>query len=214
MTTRILVVDDHEIFAEGLCSLLDDEPGLEVIGRAASGDQAVRRSREKVPDVVLMDLTMPGLNGIEATRLIKAERPAVRVLCLSMHTDRGFVMGALDAGASGYVLKDGAKKELLHAVRTVMKDDVYLSPGVAGIVVNAAKSRADSNPLAKLTKREREVLQLLAQGTTTREIADRLHLSVKTIGTHRVHIMDKLGVDSIAALTKFAIREGLTTAAG
>ena len=213
MTIRILVADDHEIFVEGLCGLLENEPGLDVIGRLANGEQAVHLSREKVPDVVLMDLSMPGLSGIEATRLIKAERPAVRVLCLSMHSDHGFVMGALNAGASGYVLKDGAKKELLHAIAMVMNDEVYLSPGVARTVVNAATFRADSDALAQLTEREREVLKLLAKGKTTREIADRLHLSVKTIGTHRVHIMDKLGVDSIAALVKFSIREGLTSVA-
>jgi DNA-binding NarL/FixJ family response regulator len=212
MRTRILVADDHEIFAEGLCGLLGNEPALDVIGKAADGAEAVCVAREQAPDVVIMDLSMPDMNGVEATRLIKAERPAVKVLCLSMHADRGFVMGALNAGASGYLLKDSAKRELLQAIRTVMDDAVYLSPGVAGTVVDAATSGTDSDALARLTDREREVLQLLAEGTTTRGIASRLHLSVKTVGTHRAHIMDKLGVDSIAALIKFAIREGLTSA--
>ena len=128
-----------------------------------------------------------------------------------MHTDRGFVMGALNAGASGYVLKDGAKKELLHAIRTVMGDAVYLSPDVTSTVVDAATSGSASAALESLTEREREVLQRVAQGATTKEIAAQLHLSVKTIGTHRAHIMDKLDIHSIAALTKFAIREGLTS---
>ena len=159
---------------------------------------------------------MPGMSGIEATRLISAERPAVKVLCLSMHADRGFVMGALDAGAAGYVLKDGAKTELLQAIRSVTQDQVYLSPAVAGAVVDAARSKSAPNAspaLALLTEREREVLKLLSQGETTKEIAHRLHLSVKTVGTHREHIMEKLDIRSIAALTKFAIREGLTSAA-
>ncbi len=215
MSTRVLLADDHEIFVQGLCALLDKEPQLEVIGKVTDGTQAVQLSRELEPHVVMMDLTMPGMSGIEATRLITAERPTVKVLCLSMHADRGFVMGALGAGASGYVLKDGAKSELLDAIRTVMEGQVYLSSAIAGTVVDAATSKTaanDSPAFALLTEREREVLQLLAQGESTKEIAHRLHLSVKTVGTHRVHIMEKLDIKSIAALTKFAIREGLTSA--
>jgi DNA-binding NarL/FixJ family response regulator len=181
------------------------------------GSQAVRLAREKVPDVVVMDVTMPDMSGIEATRLITTERPAVKVLVLSMHADSGFVMAALEAGASGYVLKDGAKKELLHAIRTVMQGQFYLSPGVAGVVVDAARGKtggADVSPsIALLTEREREVLLLLVQGETTKEIAHRLHLSVKTVGTHRQHILDKLNARGIAELTKFAIREGLISTA-
>ena len=214
MSTRILLADDHEIFLQGLCALLEKEPQLEVIGTVTDGSEAVRLSREKLPDIVVMDLTMPDMSGIEATRLITAERSTVKVLCLSMHADRGFVMGALDAGASGYVLKDCAKGELIQAIRIVTAGQVYLSPGIVGTVVDAAKSTAAASVsagLTLLTEREREVLQLLAQGETTKEIAHRLRLSVKTVGTHRVHIMDKLDVRGIAALTKFAIREGLTS---
>lgn len=211
MSTRVLLADDHEIFVEGLRSLLSKEPQLEVVGAVTDGGQAVRQVREQEPDVVIMDLSMPDMSGIEATQLIKTERPAVKVLCLSMHSDRGFVMGALDAGASGYVLKDGAKRELLEAIRAVTAGQVYLSPCVARMVVEAAKSNGATPALSLVTKRERQVLKLLAQGSTSKEIADRLHLSVKTVGTHRNHIMEKLNIHSIAELTKFAIREGLTS---
>jgi len=213
MSTRVLLADDHEIFVEGLRSLLDKEPQLDVIGTVTDGAEAVQSAREQQPDIVVMDLTMPGMSGIEATRLITAERPTVKVLSLSMHADRGFVMGALDAGASGYVLKDGAKSELLDAIRTVMAGQVYLSPGIAGMVVAAARSNVPPR-FTPLTERESEVLKLLAQGETTKKIALRLRLSVKTVGTHRRNIMEKLNTDSIAKLTKFAIREGLTSAEG
>ena len=215
MTTRVLLADDHEIVLDGVHAMLEREPEFEVIGKVTDGSQAVRQSRELVPDIVVMDLTMPDMSGIEATRLIVTEQPTVKVLCLSMHADRGFVMAALEAGASGYVLKDAAKQELLHAICTVMKGQVYLSPGVAGMVVDAARSRdaeSGASDFALLTEREREVLQLLAQGETSKQIACRLHLSVKTVGTHRRHIMDKLNINNIAGLTKFAIREGLASA--
>jgi DNA-binding NarL/FixJ family response regulator len=157
MSTRVLLADDHELFAEGLSALLNGEPQLEVVGMANDGSQAVRAAREHEPDVVLMDLSMPDMSGIEATQLIRAERPAVKVLCLSMHADRGFVMGALDAGASGYVLKDSAKKELLGAIRAVMANQVYLSPAIAGMVVDAAKSGGATPALELLTDRERQI---------------------------------------------------------
>ncbi len=211
MSTRVLVADDHEIFVEGLSALLSSEPKLEVVGKVTNAQQAVRQVREQEPDVVIMDLSMPDMSGIEATQLIRAERPGVKVLCLSMHADRGYVMGALDAGASGYLLKDSAKRELVNAIHAVMADQVYLSPAVAGMVVDAAKSSTATPALELLTERERQILKMLAQGCCTREIADRLHLSVKTVGTHRSHIMSKLEIHSIAELTKFAIREGLTS---
>lgn len=215
MTTRVLLADDHEIVLDGVHAMLEREPEFEVSGKVTDGGQAVELSRELVPDIVVMDLTMPDMSGIEATRLIVTEQPTVKVLCLSMHADSGFVMAALEAGASGYVLKDAAKQELLHAICTVMKGQVYLSPGVAGMVVDAARSRdaeSGASDIALLTEREREVLQLLAQGETSKQIACRLHLSVKTVGTHRRHIMDKLNINNIAGLTKFAIREGLASA--
>ena len=215
MSIRILVADDHETFADGVCSLLAKEPGFEVVGKATDGEQATRLCRELQPDLVVMDLSMPKMNGIQATGLVTSQQPTVKVLCLSMHADRGYVIGALDAGASGYMLKDGPKDELLRAIRIVLMDQVYLSPAIAGTVVEAAMSGSDASvspTLMLLTNREREVLRLLAQGESTKEIAHRLQLSVKTVGTYRVNIMEKLEVRSVAGLTKLAIREGLISA--
>ncbi|NIV17427.1 MAG: response regulator [Woeseiaceae bacterium] len=211
MKTRILLVDDHAIFVEGLSALLRNEPQLEVIGTVTRGQDAVRAAREQRPDLVLMDLSMPDMSGVEATLLIKNEQPKIKILCLSMHADRGFVMGSLEAGASGYLLKDGAKAELLSAVKSVMSDQVYLSPAVASFVVDAARSDNATPAIELLTMRERQVLKLLARGKSTKAIAHRLHLSVKTVGTHRANLMDKLKLNSIAELTKFAIREGLSS---
>ena len=214
MTTRVLLTDDHAIFVEGLASLLARDKQFEVVGTATHAKEALQKVRESEPDVVIMDLSMPDMSGIEATQLIKAERPDVKVLCLSMHADRGYVMGALDAGASGYVLKDGARNELVEAIQAVADDQVYLSPAIAGIVVDAAKSSGATPALELLTDRERQIVHLLAGGERTKVIAERLHLSVKTVGTHRSHIMEKLDIHSIAELTKFAIREGLTSVSG
>lgn len=211
MKTRVLLVDDHTIFVEGLSALLRNEPEIEVIGTVTSGQDAVGAARERRPDLVIMDLSMPDMSGVEAILLIKNEQPKIKVLCLSMHADRGFVMGSLEAGASGYLLKDGAKDELLSAIKSVMADHVYLSPAVASYVVDAARSDSVTPAVELLTSRERQVLKLLAQGKSTKAIAHRLHLSVKTVGTHRANLMDKLNVDSIAELTKFAIREGLSS---
>ena len=217
MSIRTLLVDDHEIFMDGLRVLLSGEPDLEVIGEITDGRDAVQEAVTSVPDVVVMDVAMPGLNGIEATREITARRPEVKVLCLSMHAEGQFVQAALDAGASGYVLKECALAEVVRAIRAVVAGQVYLSPAIAGTVVEAMKvgrSAAYASAFAVLSDRERAVLQLLAEGHSTKELAARLHLSVKTIGTHREHIMGKLDIHSIAGLTKYAIREGLTSTAG
>jgi len=215
MSTRILLADDHQIFREGLASLLERQQDMDVIQQASDGLQAVSFSRDLKPDVVVMDLTMPGMNGIEATRLIAKEVPGVKVLCLSVHGDTQFISAVLDAGASGYLLKDCAFEELVTAIHTVMGNQIYLSPGIAGTLVDDYKARRpESAPSAfsKLTEREREIVQLLAEGQSTKEIAERLCLSVKTVGTHREHLMAKLHVHSLAQLTKYAIQEGLTSA--
>jgi len=214
MTTRILLADDHQIMREGLASLLEKQPDMEVIQQASDGLQAVRLSRDLNPDVVVMDLTMPGMNGIEATRLITNEVLGVKVLCLSVHGDTRFISAVLDAGASGYLLKDCAFEELVTAIRTVLANKIYLSPGIAGTVVDDYKARRPESvpsPHSNLTEREREIVQLLAEGQSTKEIAERLCLSVKTVGTHREHLMTKLNVHNLAGLTKYAIREGLTS---
>ncbi len=211
--TRVLIADDHRLFREGLRSLLEREDEFEVVGEAADGRQAIAMARELVPDVILMDLAMPGLNGIEATRRLCEENPGCRVVALSMHSSRSHVMRALHAGASGYLLKDAAYNELARAIRVVLRGRVYLSPEVAGGLVDEYLQRlVEQDALnVTLTPREREVLQLMAEGDGTRQIATRLSVSIKTIESHRRNIMHKLNLHSVAELTKFAIREGLTS---
>ena len=213
---KVLIADDHQILREGLCSLLGKEPGIEVVGETEDGRSTLRMVREKTPDVVIMDVEMPDLNGIEATRQILADFPKVKVIALSMHDDRRFVLNMIKAGASGYVLKDCAFRELARAIDVVVKaKKIYLSPGITDIVVNnlvKGSPTPQSLLYAALSNREREVLQLIAEGKTSNQIANILCVSVKTIETHRHTIMQKLQKKSIADLTKFAIREGLTKA--
>lgn len=214
ISIRVLLSDDHRIVREGLRSLLEKEPDLEVVGEAEDGHSTVELARKLRPQVVVMDITMPGLNGIEATRRITEEVPAVKVLALSMHVDPRFVERILKAGATGYLPKDCASEELTRAIRTVSTNQTYLSPTIADIVRRdylRQGSKADSSVFSILTAREREVLQLLAEGKTTKDIAFRLGVSVKTIETYRQHIMAKLNLRSLAQITKYAIREGLTS---
>ena len=210
--TRVLLADDHKILREGLRTLLEQEKDICVVGEADNGRSSVKLTGELAPDVVIMDVAMPDLNGIDATRRITEIQPRARVLALSMHSDGRYVKGMLQAGARGYILKDCAAEELTHAIRTVMSGQIYVSPGVTGAIVNDYVRQLSATDVpATLTHREREVLQLLAEGSSTANIAVELHLSVKTIETHRKRIMDKLGLRSIAELTKYAIREGITT---
>ncbi len=211
---RILLADDHEIMLGGLRSLIEREPGLEVVAEARDGAQAVAMAREVEPDLVLMDVSMPGLNGIEATRRIRSRQPLTRVLCLSSHSDPVMVEAMLEAGASGYQLKDHAVDELVRAIGVVMANETYLSPRVAGGVVQAMLSGSGSaaaSKRAQLTEREREVLQLIAEGFSNKQMAERLNVSAKTVGTHREHIMAKLDIHTVAGLTKYAIQLGLTS---
>jgi two-component system response regulator NreC len=188
---------------------------MKIVAQAANGREAVKLAHQQKPDMVIMDVAMPDLNGLEAVRQILSNSPRIKVIALSMHSDRRYVTGMLSAGASGYILKHCAFEELVHAIRTVLSNQVYLSPAIAGIVVKelaqSKTSRARQPASQKLTSREREVLQLIAEGHSAREIAERLHLSVKTIETHRRQMMEKLEIRSVADLTKFAIREGLTS---
>ncbi len=210
---KILLADDHRIMRDGLCALLTNEPDIEVVAEADNGREAVEISQKLKPNVVVMDMSMPGLNGVEATRQILALCDDTKVLALSMHADKRFVMGALSAGASGYVLKDCAFEELVRAIRTVVVNQTYLSPGIAEIVVESYRCIQPSlnQSSSDLTSREREVLQLITEGVSAKQIASILHVSAKTIETHRQHIMKKLNTHSVADLTKYAIREGLTS---
>ncbi len=214
MAIRIVIVDDHRIVREGLRGLLEAQPDMEVVAEAGDGRSALRLIQEHSPNVVVMDVSMPDLNGIEATRQITGHVPGVRVLALSMHSDGRFVAGMLGAGAAGYLSKDCASDELVAAVHAVVANQTYLSPAMAQVVVRdyiSSLERSQMTMLSVLTPREREVLQLIAEGTTVKEIATKLCLGAKTVETHRQHLMEKLGVRSIAELTKYAIREGLTS---
>ncbi len=211
---RILLADDHKIIREGLQSLLEKEDGMEVVGFAENGRTAVKLANKFKPDVIIMDISMPDLNGIDATKQILSEMPEIKVIALSTYSDRRFVVGMIKAGVSGYLLKDCAFEELAGAIKTVIKGQTYLSPGIASTVVKSIKDRLlkDEAPglISILTDREREVLQLISEGKSTKEIASSLNVSVKTIETHRQKIMSKLNVRSIAELTKLAVKEGLT----
>jgi two-component system response regulator NreC len=214
MSIRILLADDHKIVRDGLRTLIERQSEMEVVGEAENGRKAVQLTLELVPDVVVMDVTMADLNGIEATRQIHKEQPCIKIIALSMHSDRRFVAGMLKAGASGYLLKDCAFEELASAIHRVVSNRTYLSPGITDIVVKdyiQESPMKPTSPFSVLTAREREVLQLLAEGASTKEIAKSLYVSVKTVETHRMQIMDKLRIHSIAELTKYAVREGLTS---
>jgi two-component system, NarL family, response regulator NreC len=212
MITNILLVEDHKIVREGLVSLLEKDLSLKVVGEADDGRDAVRLAAELKPDVVIMDLSLPGLNGIDAARLILQDNPGVKVVALSVHADRRFVKAMLQAGASGYLLKYSASQELLKAIQLVMAGRVYLSPEIAGVVVEDYTSPTDeTSAFALLTVREREVLQLLAEGRAPREICDTLNLGLKTVEGYRRQVMEKLGFKSMADLVKYAIREGLVS---
>jgi len=214
MSIRILLADDKSMVREGMCSLLEKQADMEVVGQAGDGRQAVELAEELQPDVVLMDITMPNLNGIDSTRRILKKLPKVKVIGLSVHSHTMFVTDMLRAGASGYVLKDSLFHELVEAIHSVTAGGTYLSPKIAGVVVKAFIDSEDGlheSPLKNLTEREREVLQLIAEGETTKQIALELHVSTKAIEATRRKIMDKLDAHSIAELVKIAILGGLTT---
>lgn len=211
---RVLLAEDHAIVREGLRSLLEKQSEIEIVCEAEDGRIAVERVREHQPDVVIMDITMPNLNGVEATRQITNEFPQIKVIALSVHSNRIFVADMLEAGASGYVLKECLFDELVQAIHAVIDGRTYLSSRITGVVVEDYIKRlvnVSDSPLSSLTSREREVLQLVAEGKSTKEIALELHVSTKTIEANRRQIMEKLDIHSIAELTKYAVREGLTT---
>lgn len=216
MSIRVLLAEDHVLLREGLRELLERTPDIQVVAEAGNGQQAVSLARQFRPHVALMDVSMPILNGIEATRQIHAELSHTRVACLSMHADRHVLAAALSAGASGYMLKECAGDELVTAVRVVASGQVYLSPAVADEVVRGyvrlQTLDGGCSAYLKLTDREREVLQLISEGHRTAEVARKLSLSIKTICSHRAHIMQKLNLRGTAEIVKYALREGLISA--
>lgn len=214
MTIRVLLADDHKIVRDGLRTLLEKHADITVLGEAEDGREALQMARKLSPDVIVMDIAMPELNGIEATRQILADYPGIKIVALSMHSDKRFVSEMLKAGASAYLLKDCAFEELITAIRTIIKGKIYLSPGIAGVVLAdyiSSDRKTETSAFSQLSDREREVLQLMAEGRSTKEVAAHLNVSIKTVETHRANIMSKLDIHSIAELTKYAIREGLTT---
>jgi DNA-binding NarL/FixJ family response regulator len=215
MSIKILIVDDHQITREGIRSLLEREPDMKVLGEAEDGRSATKMARELGPDIIVMDVCMPEMNGILATNVILSEFPKIKVLALSMLADRRYVYNMLRAGASGYLIKDCSFKELVRAIRMVMTNRTYLSPGIMDVVVKdyvRPAAYSDSPSSSNLTTRESEVLQMVAEGHSTVQIANSLHVSVKTIESHRQNLMMKINAKGIAGLTKYAIREGLTSA--
>lgn len=209
MSIKVLIVDDHKIVRDGLRILIDKQNDMDVVAEAEDGQVAIKLAKKLTPDIVIMDITMPGMNGIDATRRIISENPAVKVIALSMHSDKRFVTGMLEAGASGYLLKDCAFNELAGAIRRVCSNHLYISPGIPDAVAGSVAGSIQSSKPATLTKREGEILRLLADGKTTRQIAAILKISSSTIQTHIRNIMLKLDLSSTAELIKYALKEGI-----
>ena len=214
--TRISVVlaDDHRILREGLAALMSREPDLDLVATAEDGPSMLRQVRAHVPDVLVTDISMPGLNGIDAVQRLRAELPQVQVLCLSVHDEDRLVLAMIEAGASGYVLKDGSFDELALALRQVMLGRIYISPALSGVMVREVRRRKTGPAMVEsptLTARERQLVQLFSEGYTTNEIAEQLHVSPKTVATHRENVLHKLQLRGVAELTRYALREGLSS---
>ncbi|AMO38964.1 DNA-binding response regulator [Thauera humireducens] len=214
MKLRIVLADDHQMFRHALRALLENDPGIEVVGEAADGEALLRLVEQAPVDIVCIDIGMPGMNGIEATRRLHAVRPDIRVIGLSAYADRQFVIDLLNAGAHGYVTKADAGDELLRAIHNVRQGRTYLCPDVAGAIASALRFGTDAQASARqLTARERQVLQLIAEGHTSARIADRLHIAASTVEVHRRNIMRKLDLHNVADLTRYAIVNGICRAA-
>lgn len=214
MKTKIILADDHQIIRDGLKSLIDKETTFELLAEASDGRTTVKLAEEMQPDVVIMDISMPGLNGMEAAHQILHTNPDIKIIALSVHSEKQFVSGMLRAGASAYLLKDCAFRELKEAINLVRQNQIYLSPIITGLIIHDYKEKLikeDQSVFKVLTSREREVLQLLAEGKTTKQVAGELYISVKTVETHRQNIMNKLSVYNLPELVKYAIRQGIVS---
>ena len=211
MTMRVLLADDHALVRQGIRSLLEKLDDIEVVGEVSDGREAVELSKTLQPDIVFMDIAMPGLNGLEAVTRMKKECPTTCVIMLSMHAGEEYFQQALDSGATGYLLKDADRVELELAIRTVIRGDTYLTPTVAKYAVDAYRQRkeGEQGPLACLSSRQREILQLIAEGYANKEIAQRLDLSPRTVETHRAELMERLNIRDVPGLVKMALRTGL-----
>ncbi len=210
MPVRILIADDHGVLRAGLRALLNAEANLKVIGEAVNGEEAVRLACDLRPDVALVDITMPGMNGIEVTRTLKNKVPETRVLILTLHEDMGLLREAMRAGATGYIIKRAVDSELINAIHVVVKGEIYVHPTLAQVLLKnlaVPNANGDSNPT--LSSREIEVLGLIAKGYTNRQIANQLNLSVRTVDTHRANVMGKLGLSNRADLVRYATEHGL-----
>ena len=212
---RVLVVDDHTIVRDGICALLRLAGDIEVVGEAANGREALEMAKKLMPDVMLMDIAMPNMDGLEATRRIRKEFPKVKVLVLTQYDDKEYVFPIIAAGASGFISKTAASSELVSGIRSVYRGDSFLSPSAAKFLVEdyqlEANLRKEQDPYKQLTDREREILKLLAEGYTTRKIADMLVISVKTVGGHKTNLMSKLDIHNRTDLVKYALRKGIIT---
>jgi DNA-binding NarL/FixJ family response regulator len=211
MSVKIIIADDHKIMRDGLRNMLDKEPGMEVVAEAKNGREALRLAEQLRPDILIMDISMDDLNGIDATRSLVGKGLGTRVIALSMHADKRFVAGMFEAGAMAYLLKECSYEELIQAIRQVMSGRTYLCSMISGVMIRDYIQRMRRNEPSVLSPREKEILQLMAEGSTTKRIADQLKVSVKTVETHRQHVMEKLNIFSIAELTKYAIKEGITS---
>ncbi len=208
----VLVVDDHPVVRKGLQTCLSRQPRIKVVGEAANGEEALRKTRELVPNVVLMDISMPGINGLAVTEQLRKEAPEVKVLIISMHKNKDAIFRVIQAGANGYVSKESPPEELLHAIESVYEGEAYFSEEIArAALAEFVKNGGKKEPFAQLTRREREVLVLIAEGKSNKEIADKLGIGVRTIETHRERIMRRLNIHSVAGLTKYAIANGMIT---
>ena len=212
MTIRILITDDHQLFREGIANLLSASPRIEIVGQAENGQEAIKRAKELKPDIVIMDLSLPIINGVDATRILQKELPQTKVLVLSMHAEKNYIKEALEAGAFGYLFKDCTYDQLIEAINTVHQGKKYLSDKITEVLIQDYLNKevvSASSP--ELSERESEILKLIAEGKTTREISDLLFISVKTVGTHKQHILENLELKTTVDIIKYAIKKGIVS---